>query len=288
MIVRVPVLSDGVVTLRAPTDDDITGSLEQNRDPLSQRWTTAPQPFTTEDARTYLRHVIPGGWETDQEWGFVVEVESEGQRLFGGVVSLRNLGDRRAEIAYGSHPRIRGRGLMERALRLLVEWGYAERDLVSISWLARRGNWPSRRLAWRLGFTFEGTLRDWLPTHAEPVDAWAGTLRRGEDLSPRSPWLEAATIVGGSVVLRALKDEDLPRVVETLNDPETQRWHERPRVQAPHTLESQADFVLVRHEQAAAGTALHWAVRADDQDVVLFPAGHRRSLPCGAGPRCAG
>ena len=82
-------------------------------------------------------------------------------------------------------------------------------------------------------------------------------------------------------MLRALVEADLPRVVETLNDPETQRWHERPRVQAPHTLESQADFVRVRHAQAASGTAAHWAVADPATDAYLgqmslFGVQHRR------------
>ncbi len=81
----IPTLTDGVVTLRPPSDDDIEGSYEQCQDPLSQRWTTAPVPYTRDDARTYLRHIIPGGWETDREWGFVVEAEDDsGAHRFAG------------------------------------------------------------------------------------------------------------------------------------------------------------------------------------------------------------
>jgi RimJ/RimL family protein N-acetyltransferase len=124
-------------------------------------------------------------------------------------------------------------------------------------------------------------VRSWLDHRGEMVDAWAGTLRRGEELSPNRPWLESPTIRGDAVVLRELTERDLPRIVETLNDPETQRWHERPREQAPHTLETQAGFVLVRHEQAAAGTGLHWAVADPDSDAYLgqmslFSIQHRR------------
>ena len=56
---------------------------------------------------------------------------------------------------------------MERALRLLLEWGFAEQGLQTVVWWANEGNWASRRLAWRLGFTFEGTLRRWLPQRGE-------------------------------------------------------------------------------------------------------------------------
>ena len=145
-------------------------------------------PYTRDDARTYLRHIIPGGWETDREWGFVVEaVDDDGNARFAGTISLRNEGEGRAEIAYGSHPWIRGRGLMERALRLLLEWGFAERDLQTVIWLARRGNWASRRLAWRLGFTDEGTLRGWLQQRGELSDAWVGTLLREDERGADQP-----------------------------------------------------------------------------------------------------
>ena len=216
----IPTLTDGVATLRAPTDDDIEGSYEQCQDPESQQWTLVPVPYSRDDARTYLRHIIPGGWESDREWGFVVEARDDtGVPRFAGTISLRNMDEGRAEIAYGSHPWVRGRGVMERSLRLLLDWGFTERDVHTVLWLARRGNWASRRLAWRLGFSVEGTLRDWLPQRGGLVDAWVGTLRRGEPMSPRVEWLSAPRIVGDSVVLRANVEADIPGLVEGINDP---------------------------------------------------------------------
>ena len=171
-----------------------------------------PVPYTRDDARTYLRHIIPGGWETDREWGFVVEARDDaGVPRFAGTISLRNMGEGRAEIAYGSHPWVRGRGVMERALRLLLDWGFAERDLHTVLWLARRGNWASRRLAWRLGFSVEGTLRDWLPQRGVLVDAWVGTFGAASRCHRAVEWLLAPRIVGDSVVLRANAEADLPR-----------------------------------------------------------------------------
>ena len=200
-----------------------------------QQWTTIPVPYTRDDARTYLRHIIPGGWETDREWGFVMEARDEdGVPRFAGTISLRNEGVGRAEIAYGSHPWVRGRGVTERALRLLLEWGFAERDLQTVIWLARRGNWASYRLAWRLGFSFDGTLRSWIQTRDGLVDAWAGTLRRGEAMAPRTTWLRAPRIVGDSVVLRATVEADIPRLVEGAQRPpgaEVQR--EPPQERSP-------------------------------------------------------
>ena len=99
-----------------------------------------PGPVHPADAETYVRHIIPGGWETDREWTFVVEsADDSAQPRFSGVISLRNEGQGRAEIAYGSHPWVRGRGVMEPALRLLLDWGFAaprpqDRALAGPTW----------------------------------------------------------------------------------------------------------------------------------------------------------
>ena len=266
----VPTLTDGVATLRAPTDDDVEGSYEQCQDPLSQQWTMIPVPYTREDARTYLRHIIPSGWETDREWGFVVEANDDtGTPRFAGTISLRNRGEGRAEIAYGSHPWVRGRGVMERALRLLLEWGFAERDLRTVVWLARRGNWPSRRLAWRLGFSFEGALRDWMPQRGDLVDAWVGTLRRGDEMAPSHEWLRTPRITGGSVVLRPSLDADLPRFVGAANDPGLQRYSQSFREHAPHDESTVRARELDHLEESAAGSSLTWTVADAATDAFL-------------------
>lgn len=266
----IPTLTDGVVVVRAPSDDDIEGSYEQCQDPTSQRWTDLPVPYTRDDARRYLRHTIPGGWDTDREWGFVVEApDADGVRRFVGSISLRDEGDGRAEIAYGSHPWARGRGLVERALRLLLDWGFAERDLQTVIWLARRGNWASRRVAWRLGFSFDGTLRSWLKQRDGLADAWAGTLRRGEPMAPRTEWLLAPRITGASVVLRACSEADVPRVVEAANDPGLQWYSQSFRDHAPHDEDKVRARELDHLEESAVGSSLTWAVADPATDAFL-------------------
>src|SRR5690349_10284022 len=115
-MISAPTLTDGVVTLRAHREDDIDAVQEQSTDPASVRWTRVPVPYTREHARQFVREAMPGGWATDQEWAFAFEAaDHEGRSRYGGTVSLRNNGPGRAEIAYGAHPWIRGRGLVERA-----------------------------------------------------------------------------------------------------------------------------------------------------------------------------
>ena len=192
-MVTAPTLIDGPVTLRHPRESDVQGSWEQCQDPLSQQWTTVPIPYSHADARDFMLGFVPGAWESDEEWGFVVEAEGR----YAGHVALRNKGDRRGEIAYGSHPWVRGTGHVEHALRMLLDWGFREKDLATVIWLANVGNWASRRVAWKLGFAFEGTLRQWLSHRGELRDAWVGTLLAGDPREPQGRWIDDAVLERG-------------------------------------------------------------------------------------------
>ena len=268
----VPVLTDGVVTLRAPRLEDAEGSYEQCLDPLSRQWTSVPLEYTRADSVEYLTSFLPAGWREDTEWGFAVEVPGEaGEPAYGGTVSLRNRGEGRAEIAYGSHPRARGNGMMERALRLLLDWGFRDKGLHTVVWLANRGNWASRKLAWKVGFSFDGTVRQWLPQRGELLDAWVGSLLAGDAREPRSPWLASPVISGRGLRLRPHDARDAPRLVEACNDPETRRW--LGTLPAPYTPAEAAAYVEQREVERAAGRGVNWAVCDPADDRLLGTVG---------------
>jgi RimJ/RimL family protein N-acetyltransferase len=262
-----PTLTDGVVTIRAHRPEDAHGSFEQCQDPESQRWTTVPVPYSTEDARTFVEQICPGGWADDSEWAFAIEHEGR----YGGTISLRNEGDGRAEIAYGSHPDVRGTGVVERALRLLLEWGFAERDLRTVIWYAHVGNWASRKVAWRLGFSYDGAIRRWQPQRGELRDSWVGTLLRDEPREPRSNWLECAMVAGNGVRLRPLSGADLPRIVEGLGDPDTQHWLAFV-ARNPGEAEGRAYLETVQERLATAHT-ITWGFCSAEDDRLLGVVG---------------
>jgi RimJ/RimL family protein N-acetyltransferase len=265
--VTAPTLTDGPVTLRHPQESDVQGSWEQCQDPLSIEWTTVPVPYSHDDARSFVLGFVPGAWESDKEWGFVVEVEGR----YAGHICLRNEGSRRAEIAYGSHPWVRGTGHMERALRMLLDWGFREKDLATVIWLANVGNWGSRRLAWKLGFSFEGTLRQWLPHRGELRDAWAGTLLADDPREPRRRWLDDVVLDAPGVRLRPFREEDAPRVVEACTDDRTRHW--LGRMPSPYSLDDALDYIRGRTTERATGEGLGWAVADPDTDRVIGSIG---------------
>lgn len=262
-----PTLTDGTVTLRAHRASDALGSYEQCQDPLSQAWTTVPVPYSMEMAVGFVTEMMPKGWEDDSEWAFAVEHEGE----YAGTISLRNEGDDRAEVAYGSHPRARGTGVMERALRLLLTWGFEERGLKSVIWLANRGNWASRKLAWRLGFSCDATLRQWLPQRGELLDAWVGTLHRGDAQEPRTVWLDNPVVEGDGVRLRPFREDDLPRLVEGIADADTQYWlafmpRDPDEAAARRYLETVTDRLATNH-------TITWAFSEPADDLLLGVVG---------------
>jgi RimJ/RimL family protein N-acetyltransferase len=269
----VPVLSDGVVTLRSHRAEDADGVLDQCLDPVSQLWTTVPVPYTREHAEGFVTEVVPAGWDRGR-WAFAVEsADDSGTRRFAGTVELRDEGNRRAEIAYGLAAWARGRGVVHRALLLLLEWGFTSQHLRTVSWWANRGNWPSRRAAWRLGFSCDGTVRRWLPQRGDLLDGWVGVLHADAPRSPETAWLEVPRLAGERVVLRPLGPADVPRIVDACRDHLTTHWLRR--VPRAFDTPDAEEWLLERGEMAAEGSGLGWAVAdpADDRLVGYVGAG---------------
>ncbi len=223
-----------------------------------------PTPYDEMDAEEFGLRVMPQGWVDGSEWAFAVELEGR----YAGTVSLRNEGVGRAEIAFGSHPDVRGTGAIERGCRLLVDWGFAELGLETIVWRAFTGNWASRKLAWRLGFTQEGTLRSYLPQReGGRRDAWVGTLLKQDPREPRTTWLDVPVLQGDGFRLRPVREDDATRIQEGTAEPEAAHWlGHKP---APYTMDDARAYVERRREHAASGQAVTWAIADGEDDRIL-------------------
>ena len=263
----VPVLTDGTVTLRAHRPADAAAALEQCLDPLSQQWTTVPLGYTLEDAESFVGTRVPASWEAGHAVFAVEALADDGTPRFCGTVELRDEGDHRAELAYGSHPWARGRGIMTAALELLLAWGFEERGLETVIWWADKGNWASRKLAWRLGFSLDGTVAGWLPQRGALLDGWVGVLRRGEPRLPRHAWLTSPTIHGDRVVLRRHTQADVERVRQGGDDPHSQHWLQH--FASPFTLADAQHYVDRRWDLEARGEGVAWTVADPVTDQAL-------------------
>jgi RimJ/RimL family protein N-acetyltransferase len=280
----VPVLGDGDVRLRAHRLEDADGVVEQCTDPVSVRWTTVPLGYTTAMAVDWVTQAAREAWESKSEYLFAIEsTHPDGKRRFSGSISLRDEGQRRAELAFGAHPAVRGHGVMTTAVGLVLDYGFSALGLETVIWMANVGNVASRRVAWKAGFTFGGTIRRWLPQRGEYLDGWVGDLHRLDSREPKTSWFDVPVIEGVRSRLRPLRYDDVPRVVEASADERSQYWLSF--LPDPYTEQDAREFVDRCSTAAMSGGGLSWAVADAQTDVLLgtlgFPHGDRFSWEIG-------
>ncbi|GAA2098230.1 hypothetical protein GCM10009841_11200 [Microlunatus panaciterrae] len=261
------------VVLRAHTEQDLSAIVEQCNDPQVRRWTTVPLPaggYRLDDARDFAQSVVPQGWEEHTCSTWVVDAERPGPdgsplRQYCGAVDLRFKGDGSAEVGFALHPGARGRGVMSSAVRLVVDYGLTVERLTAIRWLAERGNWPSRRVAAAVGFSFDGSVRRLLPHRGELKDAWVATIVAGDPRRPDRRWLQAPTLSGHQVRLRDWRHGDAARVAEACADHRTRHW--LVSLPQPYSESDAHDWIELTREAAAAGHAFNWCIAdpADDR-----------------------
>ena len=250
------------VVLSVPTRDDIDRITELCQDEQIQRWTTVPSPYQRRDAYVFVSEMVSGGWDSGSELTWAVR--DPGDTTVLGMVGLGVDAQGSAEIGYWLAAQARGSGLMTETVRLVAAHAFDPTGLglQRLIWHASVGNWASRRVAWRLGFTVEGTLRAHLPKHGERQDAWVATLLAGDPMQPVRPWFEVPTLRGDGVVLRRWRDSDAEAVVEACNDPVTRLW--LGSLPDPYTRDTALAFIENREEAHAVGRGIHWAAAVDD------------------------
>lgn len=263
-----PVLTDGRVTLRALGEEHVAGCLEQALDPESIRWTTVPVPSGVDTALEFCTEIAPRAWADGSQWILAIECDEVPGRYCGNL-ALRPEGPGLAEIGYGAAPAARGLGIMEAGVRLALEWGFEQQGLQVVRWGALVGNWASRRLAWKVGFSYDGLQRGTHVHRGELRDAWSGTLHRDEPRVPRHRWFVPPVLedpVAG-VRLRQPREADLPRIVEACSDERTSYW--LGSMPVPYTETDARAWLAGQDEGAATGTKVPWVVADAATDALL-------------------
>jgi RimJ/RimL family protein N-acetyltransferase len=265
-----PELTDDVVRLRPHRQSDVDAMVQMCRDPEMARWTSVPQPYGREHAESFVHEVIPRGWAAHQHRGWAIEaVDDDGAARFAGNIDLR--GGPVADVGFALHPWARGRGVMVRALRLATGWCFDEGGVAVVHWRAHVGNTGSRRVAWRAGFTFDGTTPALLHERGRLVDAWVGHLLPGDGPGPRTSWLAAPVMAGDHALLREWRTDDLPRIIEACSDPRTRHW--LPLLPDPYTATDAQSYLYHLDELASLGRQVGFAVADPRTDELLGSLG---------------
>jgi RimJ/RimL family protein N-acetyltransferase len=172
-------LSDGVVLLRLPADEDVDTIVRICRDPAVQRYTTVPPDYKPKHAREWVRRGLAGASAGTDLHMVIVPV---GEREVVGTISLHELNRAAGRCASGYFvaPWARGRGYATRALLLACAFAFDQLDLHRVEVTIEPENEASRRVALAAGFTEEGLLRSYMPVAGRRRDMVMYSLLRSE------------------------------------------------------------------------------------------------------------
>ena len=162
-------LSDGVVTLRGWTPDDVPWLVEACQDPEIPRWTVVPSPYTEADARSFV--AMQADRRTTGEAAPFAIASAADDAPFGSIeITLHDWRNGRGEVGYWIAAPARRRGIALRAVALVSRWGFETLGLARLELLAEPENTGSQRLAERAGFRREGVLRSYRVMKGRRVD----------------------------------------------------------------------------------------------------------------------
>lgn len=173
---QLPTLTGEGVVLRWITLDDTASVRELFSDPEVIRYTTIGLMESDADGRAFIARAHDSFAEGSlYQW--VVEVEG---RLVGTCTLFRiDRQHRRAEVGFALSRACWGRGVMSRAVPLVLDFGFRVLELHRIEADADPRNTGSIRLLEKLGFIREGHLRERYFQLGEAQDAvLLGLLRR--------------------------------------------------------------------------------------------------------------
>lgn len=119
-------------------------------------WTPHLNIHETKGYIEYLQREYRKGNYAD--WGITYKEDS----VFVGTIGFANIDteNNNGEIGYVLNPEYHHRGIMTEALTRVLEFAFGTLSLHRVQLRIMEGNESSVRLAERMGFTYEGTLRD--------------------------------------------------------------------------------------------------------------------------------
>lgn len=263
---NVPVLSDGIVTLRAHVPGDVDGMLEMATDADMIRWTAIPEPHTRTMSEQHAFTIIPRGWDEGTIRGWAIEAtDDEGRARFAGNLDIRHKPI--ADIGFALHPWARGRGIMASAVRLAVDWALTEGNVEIVHWRSHIGNAASLRVAHAAGFTLQGITPGILYERGQVLDAWTGSIRFGDAPYARTSWAESTVLESERLRMRPFNDHDIPRLVEACSDPLARRF--LAHFPQPYTSAVARAYLDDCLWQAATGAKATWAIADRETDELL-------------------
>jgi ribosomal-protein-serine acetyltransferase len=159
--------------------DSLYSAVLESKDEVGRWMSWCRSDYSVRDAEEWISH-CRRNWEAgaDREFGIFDKASSEvlgcaGINQFNRINNFANLG-------YWVRTSHVGRGVASTATLLLAKWAFDELKLSRIEIVAQVDNIASRRVAEKVGCTFEGIARNRILYRGQPRDAALYSLVPGD------------------------------------------------------------------------------------------------------------
>ncbi|MFC5180283.1 GNAT family N-acetyltransferase [Actinomadura harenae] len=130
--------------------------VEKVRDDIRPYIPFAAKLFDVEAARAYLQNFAEtAAADGARMWGIWVDGVLSGGTLFRVFDTQQHI----CEVGVWLDADVRGRGLVTKAIGLMIDWAIHDRGMLRVEWCCEPSNEASIAAAKRIGFTYEGTTR---------------------------------------------------------------------------------------------------------------------------------
>ncbi|MFI2620231.1 GNAT family N-acetyltransferase [Streptomyces sp. NPDC018584] len=139
---------------------EFLGHIERARE-YAGAW--VPFTVTVKDLETARGFLQTYADKQASDTGRLYGIWLEGTLVGGVLFRIFDTGSDSCEIGVWLEPSAAGRGLVNKASRILIDWAVEERGMHRVEWLVSSRNERSKAAAERLGFTRDGVLRESFP-----------------------------------------------------------------------------------------------------------------------------
>ncbi|WSQ07841.1 GNAT family N-acetyltransferase [Streptomyces sp. NBC_01231] len=165
------------LVLRPLDEDDVPALAAMMNDEQVGAWTDVPQPYTEDQARTWITEYAP----TERTAGRGLDLavtEFLTQRLVGLVqLAKTNWHIRSTELSYVTAPWARGEGYASEAALATAQWLLGDQKFERIEMRTAADNTASQQVAQKIGSISEGVLRNACIAHVRAEDGTWSDVR---------------------------------------------------------------------------------------------------------------
>lgn len=172
-----PVLTTERLILRAVRRDDADALFAVFSDPVAMEFYGSPAHTSLDDTHAWIDRVETR-YASQEALRWAVTLKGGDDTLIGSC-SLHRFGPGRAETGYDLNRAYWGQGIMTEAMRAVLTYVFDVLELHRVEAVIDINNAGSKALLSKLGFTYEGNLRERYPEGDGYADEhYFGLLRR--------------------------------------------------------------------------------------------------------------